>query len=151
MSDNLRDALADGFRNMGNPEQCGDDIAHPSVWQAAAWDRYAENVTKLLADFADPEPTDEMVRIVWEHLAGETVTDRKVREALRAALADSATKRLDFDSLLRLAELMLERYPENTIVSSGHPSADVGARFTDSLRRWIQECRRHEAVMVEKP
>ena len=66
---------------------------------------------RLVSADAPPEPTSEMVEA------------------------------LGFDDLLRIGELLLERYPENTVVSSGHPNADVGARFTDALRKWIRECR----------
>ena len=49
---------------------------------------------------------------------------------------------LSFDGLLRVAERLLRFYPEDSIVSSSHPNADIGARFTDSLRRWTDECRK---------
>ena len=77
------------------------------------------------------------VRVTTERLCRDYLTLWDRNKELETEIDD-----LSFDGLLRVAERLLRFYPEDSIVSSSHPNADIGARFTDSLRRWTDECRK---------
>jgi len=94
----------------------------------------------------------EKVRENYDDACNELLSSALLRPTIRrlllaftdlyeAALADSAVESLGFNDLLRVAELLLEKYPKDTVLSSEHWTADVGARFTDALRKWVSRCR----------